>query len=116
MRSEPSSTISSNERANRKSPTNTAGLLPQTALAVSRPRRRSLESTTSSCSSVAVWMNSTAAASAICRSQPLAAGRDDMPGQLRDQRHRAVHALDDQRVDPVEIVGNQAKQRVERGL
>ena len=36
--------------------------------AVAAPRRRSLSSTTSSCSRVAVWMNSTEAASPICRS------------------------------------------------
>ena len=101
-RSEPSSTISSNARLNRKSPTSTAGLLPHTAFAVSRPRRRSLASTTSSCSRVAVWMNSTAAASADVavaaiaahpraaqgqhRPQPLAAAGDDVAGKLRDQR------------------------------
>jgi hypothetical protein len=59
----PSSTISSNARLNRKSPTSTVAGLPKTMLAVSLPRRVSLPSTTSSCSSVAVWMNSTAAAS-----------------------------------------------------
>ena len=39
MCSDPSATISSNERLNRKSPTRIAGLLPHKALAVSRPRR-----------------------------------------------------------------------------
>ena len=51
-------------RLNRKSPTNTLDLFPQTALAVASPRRRSLSSITSSCSRVAVWMNSTQAAKA----------------------------------------------------
>ena len=37
--------------------------MPNTALAEARPRRSRLSSTTSSCSSVAVWMNSTQAAS-----------------------------------------------------
>ncbi len=50
-------------REYRKSPTSTLAALPNTALAVLRPRRRSDSSTTSSCSSVAVWMNSTTAAS-----------------------------------------------------
>jgi hypothetical protein len=59
----PSSTISSNERLNRKSPTSTLAGLPQMMLAVRLPRRRPEPSTTSSWSSVAVWMNSTAAAS-----------------------------------------------------
>ena len=59
----PSSTISSKARLNRKSPTRTVAGLPKTRFAVSLPRRKSDPSTTSSCSSVAVWMNSTAAAS-----------------------------------------------------
>jgi hypothetical protein len=46
----------------------------------------------------------------------LAAGRDDVAGELRDQRHRAVHALDDHRVDPVEIGLQLPEQRVERWL
>ena len=37
--SEPSSTISWKARANRKSPTSTEALLPNTALAEARPRR-----------------------------------------------------------------------------
>ena len=63
----PSATMSWKARLNRKSPTRTGALLPQTALAVAEPRRRSLSSTTSSCSRVAVWMNSTQAASASWR-------------------------------------------------
>ena len=45
-----------------QSPTSTLAALPKTALAVLRPRRSEDSSTTSSCSSVAVWMNSTTAA------------------------------------------------------
>src|SRR5262245_23528327 len=56
----PVSTISWNARENRKSPTSTLGLFPQTVFADGRPRRRTLSSTTSSCKSVAVWMNSAA--------------------------------------------------------
>ena len=32
------------------------------------------------------------------RPQPLAAAGDDVAGELRDQRHRALHAFDDQRL------------------
>ncbi|MNG21077.1 hypothetical protein D3C84_1054030 [compost metagenome] len=53
-------------RVYRKSPTSTLAALPNIALAVWRPRRMSDSSTTSSCSRVAVWMNSTIAASS-CR-------------------------------------------------
>src|SRR5690606_39373395 len=66
---DPSSTISWKLREYRKSPTSTLAALPHTALAVLRPRRRSDASTTSSCSSVEVWMNSTTAAS-WCASAP----------------------------------------------
>ncbi len=58
-----SSTIIWKAREYRKSPTSTEAALPNAALAVLRPRRSSDSSTTSSCSSVAVWMNSTTAAS-----------------------------------------------------
>ena len=47
----------------------TAAALPNAALAVREPRRRSDSSTTSSCRSVAVWMNSTTAAS-VRRASP----------------------------------------------
>ena len=50
----PSSTISSNERESRKSPTSTLAGLPNASLAVARPRRSVDSSTTSSCSKVAV--------------------------------------------------------------
>jgi hypothetical protein len=59
----PSSTISSKLRLNRKSPTSTLAGLPQIMLAVRLPRRRPEPSTTSSWRRVAVWINSTAAAS-----------------------------------------------------
>ena len=68
--SEPSSTINWKARANRKSPTSTDAWLPNTALAEAIPRRNALSSTTSSCSRVAVWMNSTQAASATWRVPP----------------------------------------------
>ncbi|MCY1362179.1 hypothetical protein D9M69_488830 [compost metagenome] len=55
---EPSSTIISNEREYRKSPTSTLGALPHMALAVERPRRMPDMSTTSSWSRVAVCRNS----------------------------------------------------------
>ena len=48
------------------------------------------------------------------RPQPLAAARDDMAGELRDQRHRALHALDDQPVDAFEVASEKLGQRVER--
>jgi hypothetical protein len=66
----PSSTISSNERENRKSPTSTVAGLPQIRLAVRLPRRMPEPSTTSSCNRVAVWMNSTVAASLWWRVPP----------------------------------------------
>ncbi len=59
----PSPTISWNAREYRKSPTSTAAALPNVALAVAWPRRSDDSSTTSSCSSVAVWIISTTAAS-----------------------------------------------------
>src|SRR6478672_4403369 len=58
-----SSTINWKLREYRKSPTSTDAALPHTAFAVLRPRRRLDSSTTSSCSRVEVWMNSTTAAS-----------------------------------------------------
>ena len=62
-RSEPTSTIILKAWPSRKSPTSTLASLPHSTRAATLPRRRSLSSTTSSCSSVAVCMNSTAAAS-----------------------------------------------------
>jgi hypothetical protein len=62
-RSEPTSTIIRNAWPSRKSPTNTLASLPHNIRADSLPRRSSLSSTTSSCRSVAVCMNSTEAAS-----------------------------------------------------
>ncbi len=38
--------------------------------------------------------------------QALAAGGDDVAGKLRDERHAAVHAPQDQRVDLLEVVGD----------
>ena len=81
---------------------------PQIRCAATLPRRSCEPSTTSSCSRVAVWMNSTAAASfrqdssaaarqprgghGQQRPQALAAGRDEVVGQRRDDRHGALHA------------------------
>ena len=48
--------------------------------------------------------------------QPLAAGGDEMTGELRDQRHGTVHILQDQSVDDVQILGHQALQLVQRGF
>jgi len=48
------------------------------------------------------------------RAQPLASPRYDMAGELRDQCHRALHALDDQLVDPLQLIAKQAAKRVER--
>ena len=48
------------------------------------------------------------------RAQPLSAARDDMAGELRDQRHRALHAIDDQPVDAFEVASEKPGQRVER--
>gem|GEM_PF-6849476 len=64
-RSESVSTISSKARANRKSPTSTDEAAPQIRCAATLPRRISEPSTMSSCSRVAVWMNSTEAASFV---------------------------------------------------
>ena len=50
------------------------------------------------------------------RPQPLAAGGDDMAGELRDQRDRAAHALEDERIDALHIVLQQRIEPVERGL
>src|SRR5579871_5897597 len=98
----PVSTISWKARENRKSPTSTLGLLPHIRLAETLPRRSALSSTTSSCRSVAVWMNSTAAGfgSGECQHgpEPLAAGIDQMLGQVGDQRHARTHAGMDQLV------------------
>jgi hypothetical protein len=56
------------------------------ALAVARPRRSADSSTTSSCSSVAVWMNSTVAAR-LKRWAPRS------PGAAEQQQQAGAHAL-----------------------
>jgi len=48
------------------------------------------------------------------RAQPLASTGYDVAGELRDQRHRALHALDDQLVDPLQLTAKQPAQWVER--
>jgi len=50
------------------------------------------------------------------RAQPLAPARYDVPGELRDQCHRALHALDYQLVDLLQLTAKQSAQRVERRL
>ena len=50
------------------------------------------------------------------RTQALPTARDDMPGELRNQRHRALHAIDDQPVDMLEVASHKPGQRVERRL
>ena len=95
-------------------------------LAVGRPRRRWLSSTTSSCKSVAVWMNSTVAASFTWsaarvakhpgrrerqqRPQPLAPGLDQMRGHFGNARRVfAGHPLPDQRVHRRHILGKPSR-------
>jgi hypothetical protein len=48
------------------------------------------------------------------RPQPLAAGGNDVARQLGDQRDRALHVLDDQLVDPVQVVAHQLGQAFQR--
>src|SRR5713101_2095793 len=50
------------------------------------------------------------------RPEPLSAARDEMTGKLRNQRYRALHALDDQLVDAIEVASEKPGQRVERGF
>src|SRR5208282_1217057 len=50
------------------------------------------------------------------RPQPLAARRDEMACQLRDKRHVAFHALDDELVDGSHIGGHEPRQRIERRI
>ncbi len=104
-------------------------MLPNTALAEARPRRSALSSTTSSCSSVAVWMNSTQAARRRVpgprvaaqpgggqgeqRAQPLAAGGDDVRGKLRDERDGAVHPRHDRAVADRDILLDQRGENVQ---
>ena len=123
IRRSPSSTIIWNEREYRKSPTSTLASLPKTWLAVSRPRRMSEPSTTSSWSRVAVWMNSMIAAADTCfwplvaagargqhdaqRPQPLAAATDDVLRDLVDQDDVAGQPLDDGLVDALQVVHDQ---------
>ena len=47
------------------------------------------------------------------RAQPLAAGGDQVFGQRRDHRHRALHALEDQSVDPGHIGFRQADESLD---
>ena len=47
------------------------------------------------------------------RPQPLAAGGNQVPRKLRDQRHRALHMLDDGLVDPFQISLDQIGQTID---
>ena len=97
-------------------------------------RRISEPSTMSSCSRVAVWMNSTEAASFVAagdvapcpdsagggdgqqRTQALAARRDQMLGQQRDHRHVGLHPGDDQGVNRRHVVLRQTNKSVHIAL
>jgi hypothetical protein len=50
------------------------------------------------------------------RAQPLSAARDEVARELRDQLYWALHALDDQLVDTIELASEKLGQRVERGF
>ena len=114
--SEPSSTMSWKARENRKSPTSTLGLLPQIGVGGGETaaqaalvdhvvveqgggvdeldRRGQLEM------AIAVVGAELGGDQGQHRPDPLAAGGDQVTGELRDQPDRAVEALDDQLVDP----------------
>ncbi len=49
------------------------------------------------------------------RPEPLAAGRDDMAGHLRNERHRALHPFEDDPVDELQIVGHEGDERAHVG-
>ena len=105
-RCEPTVAIIWKAREYTKSPTSTLAWLPKMLLAVARPRRFCEPSTTSSCSSVAVCMNSMNTAASMCLSvgdtagttgqhaeqgaQALAAAADDVLGHLVHQRNGAL--------------------------
>jgi hypothetical protein len=89
-----------------------------------------LTSTTSSCSRVAEWMNSTQVASLTWRSSSpaearcsdgeqrahaLAAGADQVIGEFGDQRDRRAHTRQDLAIDPRHVVRAQRQQRIQAG-
>ena len=45
------------------------------------------------------------------RAQAFSTGGDDVSGELGNQRHRAVHMLDDKLVDPEEVFFHQGQKR-----
>ena len=49
------------------------------------------------------------------RPHPLAAAGDQVPGKLGDQRHLALHAIEDHGIHMIEIGGDQLDHRIERG-
>ena len=48
------------------------------------------------------------------RAQPLAARGNDVARKLRNQRHRALHALEDQRIDRLDILRHETGEGSER--
>src|ERR1700747_3350479 len=50
------------------------------------------------------------------RAQALSTARDDMPGELRDERYRTLHAIHDQPIDVLEVASEKPGKRVERGF
>jgi hypothetical protein len=50
------------------------------------------------------------------RPQALAAGRDEVSGELRDERDRALHVVDDDLVDPPQVVEDQVVYRLQTRL
>src|SRR5262245_26963447 len=122
---EATSTIILKAWPSKKSPTRTLASLPHNMRAASLPRRISLSSTTSSCSSVAVCMTSTAAAAGIARetrhcqrenrAQSLAAGRDQMIGHLGYHRYLRSRARQYGRIDPLHVGGHEVVEAVDGG-
>ena len=50
------------------------------------------------------------------RAEPLAAGGDEVAGELRDQRHRALHALEDEGVDLPQVLADELDELIQRRL
>ena len=50
------------------------------------------------------------------RPHALAAAGDQVAGELRDQRDLALHPLEDHRIDPVHVLGDERDHRLERRL
>ncbi len=122
MRMSCASTIIWKAREYRKSPTSTLAGLPNVSFAVALPRRSAEPSTTSSCSNVAVWMNSTTAArlNRCWPVYPQCAARQQQKGgaqaiaacavvvarHLADQWHARIQSQRDGRVDRQHVCCN----------